>query len=157
MSNISQTTPKPRPAGVSTIAIINGIAFLLTLAFWGMVAIEKRVPFPSELSVMSERANAAVTWGFLVGDIIFSAPLLLVATVCLWRLSALGWTAAQMVNILWIYSMTIILMRDAFTVLSPGGMVFPPFALFAVWATVYLWKHRSLFWASEKYDLHHES
>jgi hypothetical protein len=86
MSNISRTTPKPRPSGVSAIAIINGIAFLLTLAFWGMVAIEKRVPFPSELPVMSERANAAVTWGFLVGDIVFSASprchRLLVASFC---------------------------------------------------------------------------
>ena len=157
MTDAAHSTIPKRPAGVSLIAIINGVAFFLTLAFWGMVAIEKRVPFPSELSVMSERANAAVTWGFLVGDIIFSAPLLLIATLGLWRPSALGWTAAQMVNALWVYSMTVILMRDAFTVLSPGGILFLPFALFAVWATVYLWKHRGLFWASEKNDSHHES
>jgi hypothetical protein len=157
MSDIPRTPTKPRPAGVSAIAIINGIAFLLTLVFWGMVAVEKLVPFPSELSVLSERANAAVTWGFLVGDIVFSAPLLLLAAIGLWRLSALGWTAAQMVNILWVYSMTVILMRDAFTVLSPGGMLFLPFALIAVWATVYLWKHRGLFWASENNALHRGS
>jgi hypothetical protein len=157
MAGSSYLPTLKRPTGVSAIAIINGIAFLLTLAFWGTVAIRKLVPFPSELSVMSERANAAVTWGFLVGDIVFSAPLLLLATVGLWRPSALGWTAAQMVNILWVYSMTVVLMRDAFTVLSPGGVLFFPFAFIAVWATVYLWKRRSLFWASEKFALHHAS
>ena len=146
-------TPK-RPASVSAIAIINGIAFLLTLAFWGTVAFKKLVPFPSELTVISERASAAVTWGFLVGDIAFSAPLLLMATVGLWRPSALGWTTAQMANILWVYSMTVVLMRDAFTVFSPGGMLFLPFAINAVWATIYLWKHRSLFWTSEMISLH---
>jgi hypothetical protein len=149
MGDLSHTVTKPRPIGVSAIAIINGIAFLLTLAFWGTVAMKKLVPFPSELSVLSERANAAVTWGFLVGDIIFSAPLLLIATVGVWRPSPLGWTAAQMANILWLYSMTVVLMRDAFTVLSPGGMLFLPFALVAVWATIYLWIHRRFFWASD--------
>ncbi len=156
MSNLSDKGRHPRPTGVTAIAIINGISFILTVAFWGMVAINKLVPFPNELSIMSERASAAVTWGFLVGDIIFSAPLLLLATVGLWRPSAWGWTAAQMANILWIYSMTVVLMRDAFTVLSPGGMLFLPFALIAVWATGYLWKHRHLFWDSEMNALNRE-
>ena len=153
--NDSSHSPTPkRPAGASAIAIINGIAFLLTLIFWGIVALKKLVPFPSELSVTSERANAAVTWGFLIGDIAFSAPLLFLATMGLWRPSALGWTAAQMVNILWVYSMTVVLIRDAFTVFSAGGMLFLPFAINAVWATIYLWKHRSLFWTSEMISLH---
>ncbi|MGA3245467.1 MAG: hypothetical protein ABSE41_12685 [Bacteroidota bacterium] len=153
MNDTSHSPVAKRPFGVSAIAIINGIAFFLTLAFWGTVAFKKLVPFPSELTVISERANAAVTWGFLIGDIAFSAPLLLIATMGLWRPSALGWTAAQMVNILWVYSMTVVLMRDAFTVFSPGGMLFLPFALNAVWATIYLWKHRSLFWKSEMISL----
>jgi hypothetical protein len=148
LTDTSHAPVLKRPVGVSAIAIINGIAFVLTLVFWGMVAFKKLVPFPGELSVMSERANAAVTWGFLVGDIVFSAPLLLLAAFGVWRLSAIGWTAAQMANILWVYSMTVVLMRDAFTVLSPGGMLFLPFALVAIWATVYLWKQRSLFWKS---------
>jgi hypothetical protein len=157
MTTTSSRSINTRPTGVSALAIINGIAFFLTLAFWGIVAFKKLVPFPSELSVMSERANAAVTWGFLLGDMLYSAPLLLLAAVGLWRLSALGWTAAQMANILWIYSMTVILLRDAYTVFSPGGLLFLPFPLISVWAIGYLWKRRSLFWQSDHGTLHRTS
>jgi hypothetical protein len=94
-----------------------------------------------------ERANAATTWGFLIGDIAFSAPLLLLATIGLWKPRSWGWTAAQMVNILWVYSMTIVLLRDAYTSFSPGGMLFLPFVPAAAWSMFYLWKRRELFWA----------
>ena len=50
-----------------------------------------------------------------------------------------------MVNVLWIYSMTVIWMRDAFTGISPGAMLFTPFVLVAVWATYYLWRSREMF------------
>jgi hypothetical protein len=33
--------------------------------------------------------------------------------------------------------------------LSPGNVIFLPFTLFAVWATIYLWQIRHLFWAKE--------
>jgi hypothetical protein len=95
---------------------------------------------------MPERANAATTWGFLIGDIAFSAPLLLLATIGLWKPRAWGWTAAQMVNIVWVYSMTIIILRDTYTSFSPGGMLFIPFVPAAVWSMFYLWKQRELFW-----------
>ena len=56
-----------------------------------------------------------------------------------------GWTATHMVNALWVYSMTVVLIRDAYTTLSPGSVLFTPFALMAVWASYYLWVHRDLF------------
>ena len=146
MADSSHSLALKRPLGVTVLAAINGLAFLLTLIFWGIVALERLVPFPTELTLLSERANAAVTWGFLIGDVLFSAPLLFLATIGLYRTKPWGWTAAQMANILWVYSMTVVLMRDTFTALSPGGILFLPFAVIAIWAIYYLWKRRDLFW-----------
>ena len=137
---------RPRPTGVTVNAIINGVAFLLTILFWGAVAFSRLVPYPSDVSGIPERANAATTWGFLIGDLAFSAPLLLLGTIGLLKLRAWGWTAAQMVNILWIYSMTLVIMRDAYTSISPGGVLFLPFVPAAVWSIFYLWRKRELFW-----------
>jgi len=148
--NLSPSAPsRRRPVGVTVLAVVNGIAFCLTLLFWGTIAFKKLVPFPSDVIIVAERANAAVTWGFLIGDVIFSVPLLFLAARGLWRPSPIGWTAAQMANILWLYSMTVVLMRDAFTVMSPGGVLFLPFALVAVWSVFYLWKERNLFWSAQ--------
>jgi len=149
MTTTLNASAGPRPTGVTVLAIVNGFAFCLTLLFWGVVAFKKLVPFPSDVAAVAERANAAVTWGFLFGDILLSAPLLFLAARGLWRPSPLGWTAAQMANVLWVYSMIVILMRDGFTVMSPGGLLFLPFDLIALWATFYLWKQRHLFWSTE--------
>jgi hypothetical protein len=138
-----------RPTGLAVIAIINGIAFTITLLFWGVVFFRNLVPLPGSLTISAERANAATTYGFLIGDIVWSAPLLLLATIGIWRPRPWGWTSAQMVNALWVYSMTVIWMRDAYTAISPGALLFTPFALIAVWGTYYLWKHRNLFWEAD--------
>ncbi len=140
-----QLSPK-RPTGLTVIAIINGIAFIITLLFWGIVYFAKLVPLPGGLQITAERASAATTYGFLIGDILWSAPLLLLATIGLWRPRPWGWTSALMVNALWVYSMTVIWMRDAYTTISPGALLFTPFAVVAIWATYYLWTHRNLFW-----------
>ena len=134
-----------RPRSVSAIAIINGIAFVSTLLFWGTVYVKNLVPLPDSLTDAAERANAATTYGFLIGDMLWSAPLLFLATIGLWRRQFWGWTAAQMVNALWVYSMTIIWMRDSYSAVSPGALLFTPFTAVAIWATYYLWKHRDLF------------
>lgn len=85
----------------------------------------------------------------MIRDLLWSTPLLFLATVGLLHLRAWGWTAAQMVNVLWVYSMTVIWTRDAYTTLSPGSLLFLPFTLAAVWATYCLWKHRKLFWVTD--------
>ena len=92
----------------------------MTLIFWALVFLGQLVPTPGSLQSEIERANAAVTYGFMLGDVIYSVPLLLLAGAGLWRLRAWGWQAAQMANALWIYSMTIILLRDFYSRWSPG-------------------------------------
>lgn len=146
MNKPSSTFSSKRPKAVSFLAIINGLAFIVTLVFWSLVLLKKLVPPPHELTVLSEKANAATTYGFAIGDLVWSTLLLFISCVGLWRMRFWGWTAAQMTNAIWVYSMTVVLIRDAYTTLSPGGVLFTPFALIAIWATYYLWKQRQLFW-----------
>jgi hypothetical protein len=146
MTDLSEHLAPTRPKAVSTLAIINGIAFIITLTFWLFIFIKKVIPSPHDLTVLSERANAATTYGFGIGDLIWSTPLLLLSCIGLWRMRFWGWTAAQMTNALWVYSMTVILIRDSYTKMSPGGVLFTPFALIAIWAIFYLWKKRQAFW-----------
>ena len=138
-------TPAPRPAGIMFLAVVNWAAFVVTLAFWALVYVGRLVPPPGSLQSEVERANAAVTYGFMLGDVLYSAPLLLLAGVGLRRLRAWGWLAAQMANALWIYSMTVILLRDFYSRWSPGGLLFTPFAIIALWAVHYLWTRRRAF------------
>jgi hypothetical protein len=145
MSEHSEKIQSKRPTGLTIIAIVNGIAFVITILFWGTVYFKNLVPLPGSLEITAERANAATTYGFLIGDILWSAPLLFLATMGLWHRKFWGWTAAQMVNALWVYSMTVIWMRDSYSAISPGALLFTPFAVVAIWATYYLWKHRNLF------------
>jgi len=64
MNEHSPTSSPQRPKAVALIAIINGVAFILTLVFWLSVILKKLVPPPNDLTVLSERANAATTYGF---------------------------------------------------------------------------------------------
>ncbi len=133
-----------RPRGVTTIVVVNSIAALLTVAFWGLVCVRlfaQQTP-PAEL----DRGSLATAFGFMIGDLIWATLLLLLSVVGLWRLRSWGWLAAQMANILWIYSMTVVWSRDFYaTTMSPGGILFLPFVPFSVWATFYLWNCRELF------------
>ncbi len=131
-----------RTVGFTFLSIVNAVGLCITVAFWAVIFFRHAIPYPNELVSLPERANAAVTYGFMIGDILYSCPLLMLASLGIWRLTSWGWMAAQMVNALWVYSMTVILLRDAFTKLSPGGLLFIPFALVAVWATPYLWLRR---------------
>jgi hypothetical protein len=134
-----------RPAGITFLAIVNDVACGVTLVFWALVYVGQLVPLPGTLPSEAERANAAVTYGFMLGDVLYSAPLLLLAGLGLWRRRPWGWLAAQMANALWIYSMTVILLRDFYSRWSPGGLLFVPFAAIALWAVPYLWIQRRAF------------
>jgi len=125
---------------------MNALGCVITLLFWLLILFKKLIPFPGNFIALAERANAATTYGFMIADFLYSVPLLLLATAGLWRMRFWGWTAAQMVNILWIYSITIIWIRDLYSKLSPGGILFLPFALVSVWAIWYLWRRREIFW-----------
>jgi hypothetical protein len=145
MTPLTTDLKQHRSGGLTFLAIVNAVALVITILFWGMVFFRHLVEFPGNLTAMADRANSAVTYGFMIGDILYSAPLLLLAWLGIWKLKSWGWLAAQMANALWIYSMTVILFRDAYTAMSPGGLLFIPFALISIWAIPFLWMHRQDF------------
>jgi hypothetical protein len=145
MAQISANSGQRRSVGITFLAIVNLVALVFRLLFWGIVYIRRLVPFPAELISLADRANSAVTYGFMIGDIYYAAPLLLLAWLGLWKLKSWGWMTAQMVNALWVYSMTVISLRDAYTTMTSGALLFLPFSFVAVWAIPYLWINRRKF------------
>jgi hypothetical protein len=134
--------------GVRIIAIVNGVAAVLTVLFWGAVYV--RLFAGHNLTDPVVRASAGATLGFLVGDLLWSVPLLAASVPGLWRSRPWGWLVGQMLNGLWVYSITVIWVRDLYArSLSPGAVLFAPFAIFALWATVHLWQVRDRFWVQE--------
>ena len=130
---------------VRLLSVWNAWAFLVTLSFWSAVALSGRVPGPWAVEGLLARGASATTWGFLLADLLYSLPLLLLAAVGLRKRAAWGWMCAQMANALWIYSMSVLLFRDGFTRFSPGSFVFMPFLIVAIAALPYLWRVRSRF------------
>jgi len=134
----------PRPRGVTTIAVINSIGAFLTVAFWGFVFVRVfavEVPPPG-----LDRGSLSTTFGFMIGDLTWASVLLIVSVIGLRRMRDWGWLAAQMVNILWLYSMTVIWCRDIhYDSISPGAVLFSPFIPCSVWAMRYLWNSREQF------------
>jgi hypothetical protein len=138
------TNPEDRRLGVRVIAVVNAVSAVVTVAFWGLVYI--RLFGAGTITDPVVRASAAATLGFLVGDVVWALPLLIVSVAGLWRRRLWGWLSAQLVNVLWVYSMTVVWVRDVYAgSLSPGAVLFAPFTLFAFWATVYLWRSRDAF------------
>jgi hypothetical protein len=132
------------PFGARMIAVVNAVAALLTVAFWVLVYV--RVFAPGRAADAVARASSAATLGFLVGDVAWAVPLLVLSAAGLWRGRAWGWLLGQLVNVLWVYSLTVIWVRDVYSgVLSPGAVLFTPFALFAAGAAAYLWFVRDEF------------
>lgn len=150
-TNSFPSTPR-RPKSISVIAVVNAVGLVITIAFWMLVLLKPAVPLPGSLGSLPERVNAATTYGFMLGDFVWSVPLLSLAAVGLWKMRFFGWTAAQMVNALWVFTLTVTWFRDAYAGPSPGAIIFLPFALAAVWASIVLWKQRALFWMETRVD-----
>ena len=131
--------------GIRVIAVVNTIAAALHVAFWALAF--TKLPFPLSLSNIFERASVSMTYGFGMADLVWSLSFLILSAIGLWRGKAWGWLFAHMVNALYWYSMTVIVIRDLYTgTISPGTVIFFPFTLFAFWAAIYLWKVRRAFW-----------
>ncbi|MFC2088684.1 hypothetical protein ACFLSX_03705 [Calditrichota bacterium] len=129
---------------IKLISIINGIAALLHLIFW--ILAFTRLPSISSFGTVSEQMNLATTYGFGIADIIWSVPFLLLGSIALWKNKLVGWMGAYFANVLYWYSFTVIILRDLTAdSISPGTILFLPFALFAFWAAYYLWKVQSSF------------
>jgi len=133
------------PNGIKVIAIVYGVAALITGLFWILGLFSDQLPNPGDLSTLTEKAAAATTKGFLVADLIFALPLLVLSAIGLWHKKAWGWVITFMVNILWCYSLTVVFIRDIYSTVSPGLILFSPFVPFAVWSSIYLWQKRQIF------------
>ena len=134
--------------GIRVIAWVNGLAALLHILFWVYAFI--RIPSISSLKNTAEKTNLATTFGFGLADLIWSVPLLLIASIPLWKGKIIGWLAAHMANVLYWYSFTVIIIRDlSSNSISPGTILFSPFALFSFWAAHYLWKVKTDFFRKQ--------
>ena len=128
-------------AGIKLISGINLIAAILHLLFWGL-ALSHLLPRLSD----PIPASVGTTIGIGVGDLLWAVPLLLLGSFALYRKKMVGWLAAQAAYFLYFYSMTFVVVRDLISgKISPGTYIFMPFALFAIWATYFLWKNRTDF------------
>ncbi|OUL29217.1 hypothetical protein [Nostoc sp. 106C] len=137
-------TPSLRPLAVTIIVIVNSVATVITLGFWFLV--QQRLFGSENLGIALDKTSVASTLGFMVADILWAVPMLIISVPGLWRLCAWGWTAAQMANILWFYSLTSAWTRDLYVgSISSGNLLFLLFAVLSVWATIYLWMQRHLF------------
>lgn len=133
------------PRGIKTIIIVNFIASIFTLLFWILVLI--KVYISQNVNIIMDKASKASTLGFLVSDLVWAVPMLVISVYGLKKLSSFGWLTAQFVNILWMYSLTSVWrIRDIYVgVINPGDYLFLPFLIFSIWAVFYLWKKRKVF------------
>jgi hypothetical protein len=130
--------------GIKTIISVNCIAAVVTLIFWVLVIFRLFMKSGNELSI--DTASKASTLGFLVADLIWAVPILILSIPGLLRLNSWGWIATQMANILWVYSLTASWTRDIYIgIINPGNILFLPFAIFSIWSVYYLWINKGKF------------
>jgi len=140
---IRMLSSKP-PFGIKIIASVNGLAAILHLLFWIFAFI--KLPSIHSENTIADKINLATTYGFGIADLIWSVPLLFIGCIALWRIKLIGWLAAHMANILYWYSFTVIISRDLSSdSISPGAILFFPFAVFSFWAGYFLWKFRTAY------------
>ncbi|MEZ7891255.1 MAG: hypothetical protein QMC67_05875 [Candidatus Wallbacteria bacterium] len=132
------------PAGVKLIIGVNVLAIIVTCIFWLLVYL--KLFHAPQLDVQLEKSALASTFGFMIADILYAVPCLILSLRGLYKLDFNGFIFAQLANILWFYSVTAVLIRDVYmTNLTPGDFVFMPFVVFSIWAAAYLWKQRNIF------------
>lgn len=138
VSNSNRTT------WIKIIAFINGISAIMHLFFW--ITAFVKLPAISSQKSLADQINLATTYAFGIADFIWSIPLLIIGSIGLWKKAEIGWLAALLANALYWYSFTVIITRDLFSgSISPGTILFLPFALFSFWTTYFLWKNRISF------------
>ncbi|PAB60425.1 hypothetical protein [Anaeromicrobium sediminis] len=130
--------------GIKTIVWVNSIAAVITSIFWILVMFKIFIQQNNDIAM--DMASKASTLGFLISDLVLAVPILIISIPGLLKLRSWGWTFGQMANILWIYSLTSLWARDIYTgVLTPGDIIFLPFAFFSIWSINYLWRNRRRF------------
>lgn len=133
-----------RPRGITAIVVVNSIGAIVTPAFWGLVFLRL---FAADTPPAGLDAGAlSSTFGFMIGDLVWAEAALIASIAGLLRMRPWGWLAAQIVNALWLYSMTVIWCRDIHGGgISPGALLFLPFVPFSIWALFHLWRVRGAF------------
>ena len=134
-----------RPVGVSVIVVITLVGWLGMAVFWATLYVTDRIPSFDAVTTQWERSFVALVYGFSAADWVWTQLLSLAAIVGLWRLRAWGWTAAMMLNALWVYIMTFRLVHDLVAGVALGTAVFGLFGVYCLVATFYLWRKRALF------------
>lgn len=135
---------KSLPNGIKTIVSVNCIAAVITLIFWTLILFKVFLGSGNEITM--DTVSKASTLGFLIADLIWAVPMLIISIPGLLKLSSWGWTTAQMTNTLWLYSLTSLWVRDIYIgLITPGDYLFLPFAIFSIWSAYYLWSNRNLF------------
>jgi hypothetical protein len=130
--------------GLKTIINVNIIVAIITLLFWILILFKIYI-FPDANLVMKNSAKAS-TFGYLIADLILAVPILVASISSLSKLKFSGWLLAQFANILWIYSLLSVWIRDLYAKeITPGDIIFLPLIPFSIWSIQYLWKNRNKF------------
>jgi len=90
--------------GIKTIISVNSIAAVITLLFWLLVLFKLFIEPGNELSM--NLPSKASTFGFLIADLLWAVPILILSIPGLLKLKSWGWLTAQLTNVLWVYSLT---------------------------------------------------
>jgi hypothetical protein len=130
-----------RPRVITAMAIITLIGWMATVGSWVPV-ITGITPLPSTW----EKSYVGMIWGFVTSDLVWSQLFSVIAVVGLWKMKNWGWVYAMMINSIWIYTMTLSLVRAMIWEVSFEILFFTPFIVYAIVASVYLWKTRNDFW-----------
>jgi len=132
------------PRGLKAIIIVNIIAATITLLFWILILFKVYI-FPSANLTM-ENSTKASTFGYLVADLILAVPILAASISGLSKLKFSGWLLAQFANLLWIYSLLSVWVRDLYAKeITPGDIIFFPLIPFSLWSMQYLWNNKNKF------------
>lgn len=130
-----------RPRSVTAMVFFTLVGWIATVASW-IPVITVSTPLPASWP----QSYTGLIWGFVASDFIWSQGFSALAVVGLWRMKSWGWACALMVNTIWIYTMTFSIVRAFLWQMSFEIFLFTPFTVYAVVASVYLWKIRDVFW-----------
>jgi hypothetical protein len=138
-----------KPFGIKLIAVVNGVAAIVHLLFWTSPLTKLTLLIPSIQASVNN--DISIIYGLGLADLIWSVPLLTIGSIGLWKMKPIGWLAAQLVNVLYWYSHTLIFTSAIVSgVYTFGIFVFVPFGIFSFWAAFYLWKTRNIILTKSK-------
>jgi hypothetical protein len=128
---------------IKCIAVINGLAAAAHLLFWAGVFL-KVPPIQIFMRFLSSE-DFLFSYALGISDLIWSVPLLIIGSIELQKHRFRGFLAAQIANVLWGYSFTLVLFQEISAHNHFSTLLLLPFALFSIWSSYSLWQLRSVF------------